>query len=162
MLLIVLIVGLTQFSDAAMPVNLGPSGRQAFLEYHNKARRELKVPDLKWSPALARDAGLHAMRCVFQHSTMSHGENIYASYPINHNNTALALASLTGWLNEEPTTLDPAWPCLADLSCGHYTQVVWRATKRVGCAVTHCNGWMENLVVCKYDPPGNYIGQQPY
>ena len=45
-------------------------------------------------------------------------------------------------------------------ACGHYTQIVWRNTRRVGCAKVKCAGNV--IVVCNYDPPGNFLGQKPY
>jgi hypothetical protein len=60
--------------------------------------------------------------------------------------------------------------CAAGKVCGHYTQLVWRATTRVGCATQVCDRnspfgsrfptWQ--LWVCNYAPPGNYVGQRPY
>ncbi|KAF5731874.1 pathogenesis-related protein 1-like [Tripterygium wilfordii] len=45
--------------------------------------------------------------------------------------------------------------------CGHYTQVVWRKSVRLGCARVGCdNGG--TFVICSYDPPGNYNGELPY
>jgi pathogenesis-related protein 1 len=54
--------------------------------------------------------------------------------------------------------------------CGHYTQIVWRSSQRLGCGVAVCTtgspwgsaspNW--TYVVCNYDPPGNYVGQRPY
>ncbi|PKI53176.1 hypothetical protein CRG98_026437 [Punica granatum] len=45
--------------------------------------------------------------------------------------------------------------------CGHYTQVVWRNSVRLGCAKIRCiTGG--TFIGCNYDPPGNFIGQQPY
>lgn len=40
-------------------------------------------------------------------------------------------------------------------STGHATQLLWRASARLGC------GWAPGcrLLVCRYDPPGNVIGQ---
>ena len=48
--------------------------------------------------------------------------------------------------------------------CGHYTQVVWRKTRRVGCGVAECmsGSSKRSYWVCNYDPPGNFIGQLPY
>jgi hypothetical protein len=40
---------------------------------------------------------------------------------------------------------------------GHFTQVVWRGTKQIGCGVSQCNGM--DVWVCQYDPPGNVRGQ---
>jgi pathogenesis-related protein 1 len=46
-------------------------------------------------------------------------------------------------------------------SCGHYTQVVWRATQRVGCgAATSVDGSF--YLVCDYWPGGNLLGTKPY
>jgi pathogenesis-related protein 1 len=46
------------------------------------------------------------------------------------------------------------------LGCEHYTQVVWRATKEVGCAVARNDG--REVWICNYDPRGNWIGVRPY
>jgi len=50
-------------------------------------------------------------------------------------------------------------------SAGHYTQVVWANTQFVGCGFGKCNdanGWMNNMFVCNYYPPGNWGGEYPY
>ena len=39
---------------------------------------------------------------------------------------------------------------------GHFTQVVWKNTKRVGCALSRKGDHV--VVVCRYDPPGNFLG----
>jgi len=44
--------------------------------------------------------------------------------------------------------------------CGHYTQIVWRDTKQVGCGVARDN--RREIWVCNYDPPGNWVGHRPY
>jgi hypothetical protein len=48
---------------------------------------------------------------------------------------------------------------------GHFTQVVWRSSSTIGCAVQACNnglggtGWPRgSLVVCRYSPAGNVLG----
>lgn len=48
--------------------------------------------------------------------------------------------------------------------CGHYTQVVWRGSKELGCGVATCqNGaFMQDIWICNYAPAGNFIGQAPY
>lgn len=44
--------------------------------------------------------------------------------------------------------------------CGHYTQVIWKNSKRVGCGMAKCG--RSEVWVCNYDPPGNWVGQKPY
>lgn len=58
--------------------------------------------------------------------------------------------------------------CIADLNstgCGHYTQLVWANTRQVGCGYSTCetnDGFLFEVWVCNYDPPGNVISQFPY
>lgn len=46
--------------------------------------------------------------------------------------------------------------------CGHYTQLVWSTTKAVGCGNVTCNNELGVLIVCSYNPPGNYRGDNPF
>ncbi|PRQ00564.1 Cysteine-rich secretory protein family protein [Enhygromyxa salina] len=58
--------------------------------------------------------------------------------------------------------------CAAGQVCGHYTQVVWRDSTEIGCAVARCSSnspfgggeWF--MAVCNYSPAGNYTGERPY
>ncbi|XP_068122066.1 peptidase inhibitor 16-like isoform X2 [Hyperolius riggenbachi] len=58
--------------------------------------------------------------------------------------------------------------CEEGQMCGHYTQVVWASTERVGCGQKFCekvDGFEDGnmyLLVCNYEPPGNFEGQRPY
>lgn len=47
-------------------------------------------------------------------------------------------------------------------TCGHYTQVVWRDSAEVGCAVANCPGGAYSVWVCQYTPRGNIRGRTPY
>ena len=42
------------------------------------------------------------------------------------------------------------------MDTGHFTQVVWRDTREVGCGTASCKGL--DIFVCNYDPPGNVEG----
>lgn len=52
-------------------------------------------------------------------------------------------------------------------SWGHFSQIVWATTTKVGCATQYCSGGLANtgsnvppyFTVCNYDPPGNYAGE---
>jgi hypothetical protein len=41
---------------------------------------------------------------------------------------------------------------------GHYTQMIWRSTAKVGCAIRSGGSW--DVLVCRYAPPGNVVGQR--
>ena len=47
-------------------------------------------------------------------------------------------------------------------SCGHYTQVVWRASTSIGCARVVCNNNRGVFITCNYNPPGNFNGERPF
>jgi hypothetical protein len=41
---------------------------------------------------------------------------------------------------------------------GHYTQMIWKGTSRVGCAVHKGRKW--DFLICRYSPPGNVVGHR--
>ena len=76
---------------------------------------------------------------------------------------------MQGWVSESTDYDLASNTCKPGKICGHYTQVVWRDTRQVGCASVVCNSnspfqghpqW--RIWVCDYAPPGNYVGQKPY
>lgn len=50
----------------------------------------------------------------------------------------------------------------------HFTQMVWKGTTELGCAIALCDGIFDasfgkaSYMVCEYNPPGNVIGQFAY
>ncbi|CDY25897.1 BnaC09g32690D [Brassica napus] len=52
--------------------------------------------------------------------------------------------------------------CDGSEMCGHYTQIVWRETKRLECASVVCENGAGAFITCNYDPPGSYVGEKPY
>lgn len=49
--------------------------------------------------------------------------------------------------------------------CGHYTQVVWRSSTKLGCGVSTCTnsmGLQTDIWICNYSPAGNFVGMAPY
>ena len=49
-------------------------------------------------------------------------------------------------------------------AAGHYTQVVWANSDKVGCGATSYKDgrWFTTLYVCNYGPNGNFIKGQMY
>jgi hypothetical protein len=64
------------------------------------------------------------------------------------------------WAGESKDYDERRFRCAAGAVCGHFTQIVWRDTKEVGCGVA--NGNNSEFWVCYYTPPGNYVGEKPY
>lgn len=127
------------------------------------------LPTLAWSAAAAGVAQAWASGCTWGHNPVrdpdgvARGENIAAS-----TGALGATAAVAMWAAEWSDYAYPANTCAAGKVCGHYTQLVWRATLRVGCATATCTtgspfgsgSW--TYVVCDYEPPGNVARQRPY
>ncbi|XP_059143572.1 uncharacterized protein LOC131930933 [Physella acuta] len=160
---ILLLLAVIAVAQAGVTLTLSSDDIEAFLKAHNDVRNALDIPSLEWDTKLADFAGDWTSRCVFEHSDGPYGENLYASSPLTNNVTYLAYNSVESWV-EELANVDSDWNCIGD-SCGHYSQVVWRDSLHLGCAITQCENNPEifpNLVSCNYDPPGNYAGEKPY
>lgn len=148
-----------------------PASLSGITDLHNQARAMVSpspstaIPDLAWSDELAADAAIVADECEFEHSGNGHGENLFASAGY----TPDALDVVGSWVSESVDYSYRSNSCESGEVCGHYTQVVWRTTTEVGCALRECttgspfggdfSTW--TLVVCNYDPPGN-SGGKPY
>lgn len=148
---------------AAAPAAAAPPPEMAgMLEAHNRARQAVGVPPLQWSPQLAATAQawadhLRGEHCAMRHSrTSGLGENLAWS-PGRHMSPA-AVVSL--WVDEARAYHHASNSCAPGAVCGHYTQVVWRKTRLLGCGVAACGN--AEIWVCNYTPPGNVNGDPPY
>ncbi|XP_010530682.1 PREDICTED: pathogenesis-related protein 1-like [Tarenaya hassleriana] len=133
---------------------------QDYISAHNTARATVGVGPVSWDDDLEAYAQSYARRqargCELEHSNGPYGENL-----------AMSTGDLTGieaiglWVNEKVDYDYDSNTCRVGKVCGHYTQVVWRNSTRIGCAKMECdNGG--TFITCNYDPPGNYIGERPY
>jgi pathogenesis-related protein 1 len=145
------------------------------LDIHNRERTAVGSLPLTWSNSLAADAKgwadhlvqLNEGKSIDERTTLVHatgtgqGENLasrgaWGSGPVSPPSTE---SLLQGWVNEKP------WRGSFD----HYTQMVWKDTKEVGCATGPVNGKTSNgnsgvqvFLVCRYSPPGNMAGEKPF
>ncbi len=142
------------------------------LEAHNEVRANVQpaasppLEPMTWSPKLAIAAQEHGEKCIWEHSTdlgaLNQGENLAAYAPAGEP----AERPVIDWAAEVSMYDYPTNGCTG--VCGHYTQIVWRESLEVGCAVVDCpnglDGFPEGreIWVCRYAPAGNYIGEQPY
>ncbi|KAG9049614.1 hypothetical protein FS837_009704 [Tulasnella sp. UAMH 9824] len=148
----------TPFANLERQVGDGltSSQRATFLSLHNSIRSKHAAPALQWSNDLAAAAKSLADTCVFEHSGGPYGENIAAGTGSAYD----VPAAMKGWTDEiEDYSASNPVP-------SHYTQIVWKSTKLVGCALApSCTGIFDadygpaKFFVCEYFPAGNVIGQ---
>lgn len=157
----------TQFVE--IPHTQPPASEaERLLVAHNVERTRLGLPPLVWNRALARDAGDYATvvlaRGRLQHagdlSQKRQGENLWMGTA-----GAWKPAAMVGmFLDERRHFRAAAFPDISLTGswkdAGHYSQIVWRETKEVGCAIETGKGM--DVLVCRYYPAGNVMGQNPY
>ena len=119
------------------------------------------LPKMVWDEAMEELAQDWANGCGFEHSTHQYGENLYVSSSQSEGTRAVE-----SWASEAADFDYDTNQC-RDM-CGHYTQIVWRDSVRVGCAFADCStltgaGFSSGrLWVWHYDPAGNWVGERPY
>jgi Cysteine-rich secretory protein family len=144
-----------------------PSFIKAVLDQHNVYRSALNLPLLTWRSTLASDALAWAKQIAKmdqgQHDphirAVNEGENIWWG-----TTGAFGFAQMVDfWAAERKDFVYGVFPDVKSRHSavvGHYTQMVWKRTTSVGCAVAG-NG-QKDFLVCRYSPPGNVEGQKPY
>ncbi|XP_048357439.1 glioma pathogenesis-related protein 1-like [Sphaerodactylus townsendi] len=146
------------------------------VDAHNKHRAAVKPSAsnmlyMTWDVALARTARAWANRCTFKHSPYrkSHpdssfwllGENLWMSNAVRrHFDPTGPIAS---WNSEVKSYKFNSHQC--ERVCGHYTQIVWDVSYKVGCAIVFCRKTDRSknieIFVCNYGPGGNFP-RRPY
>lgn len=156
------------FSSFENPGTTDPAALAA-LNVHNCARKTVeprpatKIPMMTWDATVAATAQNWANQCRWAHGgTNGYGQNLFGTSA----STDMARASRV-WANEAPNYNYATNSCSGQ--CGHYTQVVWRSSTKLGCAVKNCTTgspfsgdptWA--IAVCDYSPAGNIVGWRPY
>ena len=158
---------------AATPMLAGALGRTdgaeaRLLAAHNRERAALGISALRWDPALAAEAatwsGTLAARNVMQHAPQGRGapqgENLWAGTAGAYSPEAMVGA----WAREKRLYRHAPFPAVSRTGhwkdVGHYTQMVWRDTDRVGCAIAA--GAEFDYLVCRYRTAGNVMGRAAF
>lgn len=158
----------------ALPLLLGTQSHdggaeERLLAAHNRERTALGLPVLRWSPVLAREArewsGRLAKSGRLQHAPASaggsgQGENLW----IGTAGRFAPEAMVGDWIAEKADFAPGTFPRVSRTGdwadVGHYTQIVWRDTREVGCAIGR--GARADVLVCRYAAPGNIMGRAPF
>jgi uncharacterized protein YkwD len=139
--------------------------RQAILRSHNELRARHGAPALSLDDRLnmyAQNWANHlAASATFGHSGGTYGENLYyASSTSGIDAAAAASGAVDSWYGE---SAHYRYGSGFSSATGHFTQLVWKGSVRLGCGMARAsNGSMNSVyVVCSYDPPGNVTSQFP-
>jgi len=131
------------------------------LEPQNALREEVIAPALTWAPDLAVSAQAYAEELAatddYKHSGKAGvGENMNRGTKGAYTVQQL----ISAWAAEKKYYVAGTFPNVSSTGnwedVGHYTQVIWKATKEVGCGEASSAKW--TYLVCQYKPPGNVQG----
>jgi len=132
------------------------------------------LPPVTWDAVLADSAYNYTTRCMGSGGLLDHNPNRSADYQalggkdnyVGENIYGTSASTVQPseviglWMGEAPD-YNYATNNIGD--AGHYTQVVWRASVRIGCAIYDCPSLrFHNTVLCDYAPGGNITNQKPY
>lgn len=141
--------------------------RQVLAE-HNLERSRTGVPPLAWSDDLADEAQAWAQKLAregwLRHASDAEnggaGENLWMGTAGYYAPDAMVGA----FVEERQYFKRGTFPDVSQTGnwqdVGHYTQVIWRDTREVGCAIARGAG--NDFLVCRYWPAGNWMGELPY
>ncbi len=143
------------------------------LAAHNAERQRLGIAPLKWNPRLAQKAAVWAEELTtmdgLEHSDDAdyddsggeiEGENLWRGTKGFY--TPEQMVNL--WVDERKIFVNGPFPRNSTTGrwrdVGHYTQLIWRSTTEVGCAIAASKD--DEVLVCRYVEGGNVIGEKPY
>jgi hypothetical protein len=136
------------------------------LAVHNRERSATGARPLVWDSRLAAASASYGPTLArlgkLAHSPANtrqgQGENLWMG-----TRDAYELEEMAeGWAAEKSLFRPGLFPGVSRsgnwTDVGHYTQMIWKGTTRVGCAVHKARKW--DFLVCRYSPPGNVVGQR--
>lgn len=144
-----------------------PEESKKVLALHNSYRTSLSIPSLTYSENLAQFAlewckELGRKNGAFEHRPRTgpfghkFGENIYKGTK----SATPFIDAVNLWATEKSKFRNDILNRSNWSKAGHYSQMIWRKSVSVGCAVVEINGM--SIVVCNYDPAGNMMGEKTY
>lgn len=149
------------YSPEALPTSMSSE----LLDAQNRYRTEVGESPMVWSDTLASGSQawanyLASINQLVHSGGSDYGENLAAQCPYNYWSFTQLVDNT--WGSEEQYFKCGTFPDVSTTGnwadVGHYTQMIWPSTQQCGCgyAVSSSNC---GFLVCRYSPPGNFIGQ---
>jgi hypothetical protein len=156
----------TQSAPAQSILTIPPATAWAMrvTAYHNQLRAAVGVPPIYWDTRLAAAADGYAAELArtgrWGHSPQAarpgQGENLWmgtrGAYSVDQ--------MLGAWASESRLFRPGRFPAVSRngnwAAVGHYTQMIWRGSFRLGCALR--SSARHDYLVCRYSPAGNVVG----
>ncbi|EYB93275.1 hypothetical protein Y032_0184g991 [Ancylostoma ceylanicum] len=132
------------------------------------APKAAKMKKMVYDCGVESTAMQNAKKCVFTHSHMKGlGENIWMTTAREMDKVKSAEQASQGWFSElaeygvgpENKLTMQLWN-RPNTQIGHYTQMVWQDTYKLGCYVEWCSSMTYG--VCQYSPQGNMMNSIIY
>jgi len=139
---------------------MDPHYREKVLDAHSQERGRLNATNmmhLVWDNELEELAWKRALTCQFDHGDYMLpdgtfvGQNLarfpHGTDPYSH---------VATWIYEKRWFDFETRTCSNFAYCGHYNQMIWHRTNRIGCAHHYCPSLGGDFMVCDYLEFGNY------
>lgn len=164
-ILLVLAAAAVASPALAAAASSAPDMPALILALHNRERAAVGAPPLVWDPALAEAAASYGPALAAL-GRLAHSPR--ETRPGQRENLAMGSASHYGpehlvglWVEEKRYFQPGTFPAVSRTGewkdVAHYTQMIWKGTTNVGCAMYVAAG--RNYLICRYSPPGNADGR---
>lgn len=145
--------GMMKVDSEPAIVELLSGWQQEVLDLHNDYRSAHAAPALTWNTALASKA----------QSCLSKNHGPPPNWVLKHCSSGENIAGVNQWYDHKAgvkmwydeiahTSGGDGAVTSFGMNTGHYTQVVWKSTTKIGCAKK------SDIMICNYAPPGNMQG----
>jgi Cysteine-rich secretory protein family len=139
---------------------------ERILAAHNVERARAGMPPLVWDNNLGVGAAAYAQQMaftgVFQHSNRQARRGIGENLWMGSHGAFSFETMVSGWASEKRFFRPGIFPNNSSTGnwedVGHYTQMIWPATTRVGCALA--STVRTDYLVCRYATAGNIDGRR--
>lgn len=165
------LLGVSACASATVTANNAPGVAAAstrLLAMHNQERARVGVAPLQWDPVLAAAAASYGPTLEalggLRHSPRAGRPGQRENLWMGSRGAFSPEQMVGGWIAEKREFRPGIFPNVSRtgnwMDVSHYTQMVWRGTTHVGCAIHRSPRW--DFLICRYSPPGNKDGHSVY